>query len=91
MSVLRHHAASLRPAGLLLALDFDLGASRAEPELPLVTEAFGWVKAAFRSAGANPAIGARLALLLAQAGLAKSRASESRATSRRAIQRRRPC
>jgi len=70
VSVLRHHAASLRPAGLLLALDFDLGASRAEPALPLVTEVLGWVTAAFRSAGASPAIGARLALLLAEAGLA---------------------
>jgi len=70
VTVLRHHAEALRPAGLLLALDFDLGACRAEPELPLVTEAIGWVGAAFRSAGASPAIGARLALLLAQAGLA---------------------
>ena len=69
VGVLRHHAASLRPAGLLLALDFDLSACRAEPELPLLTEAVGWVKAAFRSAGASPAIGARLALLLAHAGL----------------------
>ena len=70
LSVLRHHAAALRPGGLLLALDFDLGAARAEPVLPLVTEALGWVQAAFRSAGASPAIGTRLALLLAEAGLA---------------------
>lgn len=70
VSVLRHHAASLRPEGLLLALDFDMGASRAEPTLALVDEALGWAKAAFRHAGANPAIGARLALLLAEAGLA---------------------
>jgi SAM-dependent methyltransferase len=70
VSVLRHHAVSLRPGGLLLALDFDLGAVRAEPPLPLVTEATGWVKAAFVRAGASPAIGAKLALLLAAAGLA---------------------
>jgi SAM-dependent methyltransferase len=70
VSVLRHHAASLRPGGLLLALDFDLGASRAEPALPLVDEVLGWVKAAFARAGASPAIGTKLALLLAQAGLA---------------------
>jgi SAM-dependent methyltransferase len=70
VSVLRHHAASLRPEGLMLALDFDLAASRAEPALPVVTESLGWVLAAFRSAGASPAIGARLALLLSQAGLA---------------------
>jgi ubiquinone/menaquinone biosynthesis C-methylase UbiE len=70
VSVLRHHAASLRPDGLLLALDFDLGAVRAEPALPLVTEALGWVTAAFARAGASPAIGTKLALLLAEAGLA---------------------
>ena len=62
VSVLRHHAASLSPAGLLLALDFDLGSCRTEPPLPLATEALGWVQGAFRSAGANPVIGARLGL-----------------------------
>jgi len=71
VSVLRHHAASLRPGGMVLALDFDLGACRTEPALPLATEALGWVDSAFRSAGANPIIGARLALLLAEAGLAE--------------------
>jgi ubiquinone/menaquinone biosynthesis C-methylase UbiE len=70
LSVLRHHAASLRAGGLLLALDFDLVASRAEPPMPLATETLAWVNAAFRSAGARPAIGTRLALLLAEAGLA---------------------
>lgn len=70
VGVLRHHTAALRPGGLLLALDFDLGACRAEPALPLVTEAMGWVNAAFRHAGASPEIGTRLALLLAEAGLA---------------------
>jgi ubiquinone/menaquinone biosynthesis C-methylase UbiE len=70
VSVLRHHAASLRAGGLLLALDFDLNAARAEPALPLVTDALGWVKDAFERVGASPAIGTRLALLLADAGLA---------------------
>jgi len=70
VGALRHHAASLSPAGLLLALDFDLGSCRTEPPLPLATEALGWVQGAFRSAGANPVIGARLGLMLAAAGLA---------------------
>lgn len=69
LGVLRHNAGSLRPGGLLLALDFDLGASRSEPALPLVTQALGWVDAAFRRAGATPAIGTRLAMLLGEAGL----------------------
>jgi SAM-dependent methyltransferase len=71
VSVLRHHAAALRLGGLLLALDFDLGAARTEPALPLVTEAIGWVNAAFTHAGASPAIGTKLALLLTEAGLAE--------------------
>ena len=71
LAVLRHHAAALRPGGLLLALDFDLRASRAEPALPLIDEALGWVDAAFRHAGASPAIGTRLSLLLEEAGLAE--------------------
>jgi ubiquinone/menaquinone biosynthesis C-methylase UbiE len=70
LGVLRHHTAALRPGGLLLALDFDLRASRAEPAVPLIDEALGWVDAVFRQAGASPAIGTRLAWLLAEAGLA---------------------
>jgi SAM-dependent methyltransferase len=70
MAVLRHQAIALRSGGLLLALDFDLGAVRTEPAVPSVREAIGWVNAAFRHAGASPEIGTRLALLLAEAGLA---------------------
>jgi hypothetical protein len=70
VGVLRHHVAALRPGGLLLALDFDLTAARAEPDVPQVAEAVRWVMAAFRRAGAHPAIGTRLKLLLEQAGLA---------------------
>jgi SAM-dependent methyltransferase len=70
VGVLRHHLQALRPGGLLLALDFDLAAARTEPDVPDVAEATRWVVAAFRRAGANPAIGTRLKLLLEQAGLA---------------------
>lgn len=69
VAVLRHHLSALRPGGLMLMLDFDLGASRAEPAVPVVTQALGWVDAAFRHAGASPAIGTRLSLLLEGAGL----------------------
>jgi ubiquinone/menaquinone biosynthesis C-methylase UbiE len=72
-SVLRHHATALRPGGVCLALDFDLGSCRAEPPVALVDEALGWVRGAFRSAGASPNIGTRLAVLLAEAGLADVR------------------
>ena len=70
VAVLKHQLAALRPGGLLLALDFDLGSARAEPAVPLADAAMAWVNAAFRGAGANPTIGTTLALLRAQAGLA---------------------
>jgi SAM-dependent methyltransferase len=69
VAVLEHQVAALHRGGLLLALDFDLGSTRAEPPVPLADEALGWVRAAFRRAGADATIGTRLALLLAGAGL----------------------
>jgi ubiquinone/menaquinone biosynthesis C-methylase UbiE len=70
-AVLRHHLAALRRGGLLLALDYDLGAVRTEPEVPLAVETATRVVAAFRSARADPVIGVRLARLLSEAGLAE--------------------
>lgn len=70
VAVVRHHLAALRPGGLLVALDYDVGAARTVPEVPLVAECARRLMAAFRSAGADPVIGTRLALILAQAGLA---------------------
>jgi SAM-dependent methyltransferase len=69
IGVLRHQQANLRPGGMIVAVDFDLGGCRTEPDVPLATECLRWVEAAFRSAQAEPRIGARLALLLGAAGL----------------------
>lgn len=52
----------------MLAIDFDGGSIRAEPSVPLVKTIRDWVEEAFRSAGADPVIGARLALVLRRAG-----------------------
>lgn len=68
VGALRHHRAALRPGGLMVAIDFDCGTARAEPAVPLVATVLGWVEAAFRSAGANPRIGAALAPMLREAG-----------------------
>jgi SAM-dependent methyltransferase len=70
LAVVRHHIESLRPGGLLVALDLDLGSTRAEPAVPLAEEAVRWTQATFLSAGACPTIGAQLAPLLTEAGLA---------------------
>jgi len=66
---LRHHAEGLEPGGLLLAVDFDAVACRCEPPLPIAEAAVEYYVAAFRRAGADPAIGMRLPALLAEAGL----------------------
>jgi ubiquinone/menaquinone biosynthesis C-methylase UbiE len=67
--VVRHHLEHLRPAGLFLAIDFDLGGARAEPFVPLALDALQWVEQAFVASGASPRIGARLASILRQTGL----------------------
>lgn len=70
VDVARHHVLGLRPGGRLVAIDFDLGSARTEPRVALFETAFGWVEAAFRTAGADPRIGTRLERILSQAGLA---------------------
>jgi SAM-dependent methyltransferase len=69
VAVVRHHLAALRPGGLFAAIDFDVGAARSEPPVPIAATALGWVLAAFRSAHADPVIGTRLELLLREAGV----------------------
>ena len=69
-AVVCHHLTHLRAGGRFIALDYDIGSSRTEPPVPLFEPYLRYVIAAFRSAGANPVMGTRLALLLADAGLA---------------------
>jgi len=67
--VVRHHVEHLRPGGLFVAIDFDIGGARSEPPVPLVGEAADWVERAFRAGGASPRIGAHLGTILQQVGL----------------------
>jgi len=52
----------------MVLVEFDLGAARTEPEVPLCVSVGRWIEAAFRSAGADPRIGARAGELLRRAG-----------------------
>ena len=72
--MVRHHAATnLRVGGTFVAIDYDIGASRAEPPVPMIGEGLEWVQRAFRAAGAWPRIGARLGRILDAAGLTNVR------------------
>lgn len=67
--IVRHHLEHLRPGGLFVTIDFDVGGARTEPRVPLALDALQWVEQAFVAAGASPRIGARLASILRQTGL----------------------
>jgi ubiquinone/menaquinone biosynthesis C-methylase UbiE len=69
VAVVRHHLHNLRPGGVFVAIDFDIGAARAEPPVPVISETGRRIEAAFRAAGAWPRIGARLGTILEGAGL----------------------
>ena len=66
--VLRRQLDALRPGGTMVLVEFDIGAMRAEPEVPLVEAVRGWIEAAFRSAGADPRIGTQAGQLLRRTG-----------------------
>jgi SAM-dependent methyltransferase len=70
VDVMRHQIEALRPGGLVVAVDYDLGSIRCEPAVGLVDTARGWVEDAFRSAQANPRIGPALAGILREVGFA---------------------
>jgi ubiquinone/menaquinone biosynthesis C-methylase UbiE len=69
VAVVRHHIQNLGEGGLFVALDFDIGAARSEPSVPILADAVRWILEAFTAAGASPRIGARLAVILEAAGL----------------------
>jgi ubiquinone/menaquinone biosynthesis C-methylase UbiE len=68
VAVARHHMDNLTRGGAFIAIDFDLGSSRAEPPVAVVDDALRWVLEAFHAAGAWPRIGARLGRILEDAG-----------------------
>jgi len=69
IAAVRHHVQNLRPGGLFVALDFDIGGARTFPALEVINEALTWIVDAFSAAGASPRIGSRLGTILDRAGL----------------------
>lgn len=69
VATLRHHLEGVRPGGRLVALDYDIGAVRAEPADRLGAPMRDLILAAFRAAGADPTIGSRLKQHLGSAGV----------------------
>ena len=68
--VLRRQLEALRPGGTMVVIEYDIGAMRAEPEVPLVDAVRRWIEAAFRSVGADPRIGTQTGQLLRRTGFA---------------------
>jgi len=69
VAVVRHHRQNLRRDGLFVSIEFDIGGARTEPPVPLAAEALRWVDEGFIAGGASPRIGARVGLILRDAGL----------------------
>ena len=61
VAALLHHRQALRPGGLMVAIDYDMGAAAPSRRRRTGTHALAWVIEAFEHAGANPKVGTQLA------------------------------
>jgi SAM-dependent methyltransferase len=68
VDVLAHHIGNLRPAGLFVAVDYDMGGMRSVPEVGLYSRIRDWLLAGFSQIDGNPYIGHLLPMALAEAG-----------------------
>ena len=71
LAVLDHHVAALPAGGRIVALDFDCGTWRTDPPVDLADARRDWILEAIRRGGGKPMAGARLGVLLRDAGLAE--------------------
>lgn len=69
VDVLAHHVGNLRPGGIFVAVDYDMGGVRALPEIELLSRMSEWLAAGFAHAQADPRVGMRFPVLFSQAGL----------------------
>lgn len=63
-----HQMGNLRPGGVFVAVDYDMGGARTLPDVELYSCIRDWFRAGFEYAGADPFVGMRLPLLFSQAG-----------------------
>ena len=70
VDVLAHQMRNLRPGGVFIAIDYDMGGARALPEVELYSRIRDWLTAGFAHAKVDPFVGMRLPLLFRQAGYA---------------------
>jgi SAM-dependent methyltransferase len=66
--VLAHQMRNLRPGGVFVAVDYDMGGARALPEVELYSRVRDWLWAGFQHAHADPFVGMRLPVLFGRAG-----------------------
>lgn len=68
-AVLRTQAGVLRPGGVVVPIEFELGSARSIPSTPLVSQALMWLSQAFKRGSIEGALGPRLWTVLQEAGL----------------------
>jgi SAM-dependent methyltransferase len=66
--VLGHQMQNLRPGGVFVAIDYDMGGARALPEVELYSRIRDWLRAGFEHAKVDPLVGMRLLAILGEAG-----------------------
>lgn len=68
VEVLSHQMGNLRPGGVFVAVDYDMGGARSLPGVELYARVRDWLQAGFAHAGVDPFVGMRLPVLFEQAG-----------------------
>jgi SAM-dependent methyltransferase len=67
-AVLAHQMQNLRPGGVFVAVDYDMGGARALPEVELYSRIREWLRAGFAHAEVDPFVGMRLLAIFDEAG-----------------------
>ncbi len=69
-AVVRRHALALRPGGVYVAIEYEMQVTRTVPPTPLAMRCVDRMLKAFAAGRVDAALGARLGLVLSEAGLA---------------------